>query len=373
VKLGHRVQILSGSYSHLYTNPPQVTQSFSKEKIDGIDYIWVKVPKYKQSISIGRVINMLAFAWNIRKASKVLEPPDIIVVSSPSLFPIWNALDWKRRWSCKFYFEVRDVWPLTLNMLSGLSAYHPFSMFLSCFEKMGYKNADKVVSLLPGTKNYMISKGMKPHKFVWIPNGIVLPEGQNRQLPDNLKENLKSEKFKVGYAGGMGKANALEYLIEAANLLCEDDNIEFVLIGNGDDQEKLKQLCKGNNVRFLGTLPHDQINGFLKEMDVCYIGWHKNKLYQLGISANKIYDYLYSAIPIIHSVEAYNDPIQEAGAGISISPESPEKIKNAILEMKNCTVDKRAKMGEQGRQYVLNNFTYKQLALNYLKELKNGK
>ena len=200
----------------------------------------------------------------------------------------------------------------------------------------------------------------------------MLPEEQSRQLPEPLKAKLRGEKFKVGYAGGMGKANALEYLIEAANLLCSDDNIEFVLIGNGDEQEKLKQLCKGNNVRFLGTLPHDQINGFLKEMDVCYIGWHKNKLYQLGISANKIYDYLYSGTPIIHSVEAYNDPIQEAGAGMSVSPESPERIKNAILEMKNTAAGKRAKMGDQGRQYVLNNFTYRQLALNYLKELKNG-
>ena len=129
VKLGHRVQILSGSYSHLYTKPPQINQRFAKEKIDGIDYIWAKVPKYKQSISIGRVINMLAFAWNIRNAPKVLAQPDFIIVSSPSLFPIWNAMRWKKRWGCKVCFEVRDVWPLTLNLLSGLSVYHPFSIF----------------------------------------------------------------------------------------------------------------------------------------------------------------------------------------------------------------------------------------------------
>ena len=119
-------------------------------------------------------------------------------------------------------------------------------------------------------------------------------------------------------------------------------------------------------------MPHYQINGFLKEMDVCFIGWHKNNLYKLGISANKIYDYLYAAKPIIHSVEAYNDPIKDAGAGISVPPEAPESIRDAILELKNYSANQRIEMGQKGQEYVLNNFTYKRLANSYLKEMDNN-
>jgi len=372
VKMGHKVQVLSGSYSHLFTASPQIKDEFTKEKINGIDYVWVKVPRYKRSISIGRVFNMLVFFWKIRKAPKTLTKPDLIIVSSPSLFPIFNALKWKKKWGCQVYFEIRDVWPLTLNLLSSLSAYHPFSVFLSYFETMGYKNADKVISLLPGTKPHMVSKGMDPGKFTWIPNGIVLPEDENQLLPTDIKEKLCSDTFKVGYAGGLGRANAVEYLIQAANLLSNDKSIEFILVGNGDEKNNLQQLCKGENVRFMDSLPHYQINGFLKEMDVCFIGWHKNNLYKLGISANKIYDYLYAAKPIIHSVEAYNDPIKDAGAGISVPPEAPESIRDAILELKNYSANQRIEMGQKGQEYVLNNFTYKRLANSYLKEMDNN-
>ena len=41
VKMGHKVQVLSGSYSHLFTASPEIKDEFTKEKINGIDYVWV--------------------------------------------------------------------------------------------------------------------------------------------------------------------------------------------------------------------------------------------------------------------------------------------------------------------------------------------
>ena len=59
LKMGFSVYIITASYSHLFTNLPDVKKSFNIEKIDGINYVWVKVPKYKNSWDKKRVIKWL--------------------------------------------------------------------------------------------------------------------------------------------------------------------------------------------------------------------------------------------------------------------------------------------------------------------------
>ena len=66
-------------------------------------------------------------------------------------------------------------------------------------------------------------------------------------------------------------------------------------------------------------------------MHVLYIGCRKKELYKFGISPNKIFDYMLSEKPIIHSVDAGNDPVADAKAGISVRPENPELIAQAVL------------------------------------------
>ena len=145
---GHKVVIISGSYSHLHKLEPTTNGTFTSEEIEGITYCWVKVPKYDRSISLGRFKNMMAFAWNLRKLPLDDFPkPDAIIVSSPSLFPIVTARKWATIFKAKLLFEIRDIWPLTLQELGNLSNFHPLILFMRWFERYGYKKSDFVVSL----------------------------------------------------------------------------------------------------------------------------------------------------------------------------------------------------------------------------------
>ena len=86
---GHRVVVVSGTRSHLFTQPPRVAKRFTLEVIDGVTYCWVAVPEYERAISLGRVLNMAAFALRLtRLPVGRLPAPDAILVSSPSLFPL---------------------------------------------------------------------------------------------------------------------------------------------------------------------------------------------------------------------------------------------------------------------------------------------
>ena len=357
----HKVYLFSASYSHVMSNPPEISSNLTQEDIDGITYVWLKVARYKGSKSIGRIWSMFVFLFRLvtLKVSN-FQKPDVIIVSSISPFPVLKAFFWSRKYKSKLIFEVRDIWPLSIMELGGLSKYHPFVMLLQYVENFAYRVSDYVVSVLPKALNHMRSHGLSEDRFVYIPNGV--------EISDIVTiSSDKRTQFVVGYAGTIGVANAMDYLIESADIL-KDYPIEFHLLGNGPAKKGLMELVLQKslqNVQFYDAVPKSEVPLFLSNVDVLYIGWQNSKLYRFGISANKIFDYLLAKKPIVHSVNAGNDPIQEAEAGISVEPANPQKIADAILQLYHMSAVERNKMGENGRKFVEKHHSYEKLAATY--------
>ena len=357
----HRVTIFSASFSHVMSNPPSVSKTYTEENINGVEYLWLKVPVYKQSKSLSRLISMFIFLYrlfflNIKKR----DTPDVIIVSSTSPLPIWKAYFWAKRFNAKLIFEVRDIWPLSIMELGGFKKTNPFVVLLQITENFAYKVSDYVVSVLPKAFEHMKHHGLDLPRFKYIPNGI--------EIETMIKtDEVNKDVFKIGYAGTLGIANALKYLIHAAHLI-KESNIEIHLLGNGPEKEALMEMVKDkniSNVYFHDAVPKNKVGIFLSKMDALYIGWHFSKIYRFGISANKLFDYLASAKPIIHSVDAGNDPVLEAKAGISVKPENPKEIADAILKLYKMPESKRNELGQNGRVYVEKYHSYEQLAKQY--------
>jgi glycosyltransferase involved in cell wall biosynthesis len=376
VKRGYNVYIITASYSHLFYNKPKVKDDFTIENIDGINYVWVKVPQYKSSHDKKRVLKWFIFTFKVyfNLPTDKLSKPDYILNSSPSLFPIISGYKWAKKFNAKLLFEVRDIWPLTLIEIGGYSQNHPFIKLMEWFEKFAYKKADKVISVLPLAWKHMEQQGMDRNKFVYIPNGID-PEDYNinEPLPKEIEEKIPNDKFIVAYTGTIGKANALEYLIDTAYKLKEYKDIIFLIIGKGMEENNLKNKARDlglDNVIFLPPVKKTQVQSVLNSIDVCYIGWERKNIYNYGISANKIFDYMYSAKPILHSYSGEGDLIKEANCGISVDAENPDAIANGILKLYNLSQEERSKLGENGKNYVLKNHTYKHIANRFEEFLK---
>jgi glycosyltransferase involved in cell wall biosynthesis len=112
------------------------------------------------------------------------------------------------------------------------------------------------------------------------------------------------------------------------------------------------------------------VQSVLKLIDVCYIGWERKNIYNYGISANKIFDYMYSAKPILHSYSGEGDLIKEANCGISVDAENPDAIAEGILKLYNLSQEERNKLGKNGKNYLLKNHTYKHIANRFEELLK---
>ena len=376
IRIGHTVTIIASSFSHLRFAQPRCETPITIENINGIQYIWLKTPEYRGN-SFRRILNMLSFAAQLRIRTFPIEKPDVVIDSSTYPLTIFGANKIARKYGAKLIFEVHDLWPLSPMELGGFSKWHPFIMVMQRAENYAYKNAHRVVSLLPKAKEYMISHGMPSDKFVYIPNGIdvsawqlpdPLPE-EHRRVLEKLKRNGK---FIVGYAGAHGIANALQYFIKAAEMLKEQDKIHFLLLGQGPEKESLQVLAqekKLKNIRFLPAITRTSIPTLLAAMDVLYIGWKCQPLYRFGISPNKLMDYMMAKKPVIHAIEAGNDLVAESGCGISVVPEDPKAIADAVLHLFEMSQEKRDAMGQKGHDYVKTHHDYSVLAQKFLKSL----
>ena len=370
---GHSVVVISGSYSHLYRRPPMTSGAYSLEDIDGLTYCWVRVPTYRRAVSVGRVLNMVAFMARLyRLPVQRLPLPDAIVVSSPSLFPILPAERWSRRMGARLILEVRDIWPLTLEELAGLSRRHPLVAVLRWFEHRAYRVADAVVSVLPAARPHLESNGMPPGKLSIIPNGVA-PDAlvdATGPAPERVRAAAGKHSFNVGFTGTLGSANALDALIEAARLVAGED-IGFIIVGRGPEEARLRDLAAGlDNVSFVGAIARQDVPATLASVDACYVGYHRSPLYRFGISPNKVFDYMAAARPVILAASAANDPVREARCGLTVAPDDPAAIAGAILSLRAATPTERASLGANGRSFVELEHAYPSLATRYLPVLE---
>ena len=167
---------------------------------------------------------------------------------------------------------------------------------------------------------------------------------------------------------GMAADKASVHVIDAAKKLTEK-RISFVLVGSGVEKKRLVQRVADEgikNVFFFDPIPKTQVPSLLSLMDLLFIGWNKNPLYRFGISPNKIFDYMMSGKPIVHAVEAANDPVVEAGCGISVEPENPDAIADAIMKLASISASEREEMGRKGHDYVLKYHTYSVLSQKFV-------
>jgi len=374
VKNGYRVFVITGAYHHNLKVFPKVEGDFTFEDIDGITYVWVDVPKYNNAHDKKRVYKWFKFGAKVLKLPvEKMQKPDLIIDSSASLFHVYSAHQLAKKYGAKLFFEVRDIWPLSLIELGGYSPNHPFMRMMDWLERYGYKNADRVVSVLPNAKEHMMSQGMNESKFLYLPNGIALEDYEEiEDLEKDIKEKIPTDKFLIGYAGTVGHANALRHLIEAARIMKEREyeDTHFMIVGNGKDKEYLKEMAKKyelENITFIDQILKSQVSSLLELWDVCYIGLINQPLFRFGVSPNKLFDYMMAAKPILYAINSGNKPVEEANCGISAEAENPDAIAEGIMKLHDMSKEDREKMGQNGKEYVLKNHTYEELAHRLIK------
>lgn len=377
-RAGHEVVVVSGSYSHQFTRLPETTGTYTRETLDGMEYVWVKVPRYRSSGDPARTAGWALFCLRLGGVARLgLPRPDAIVVSSPVPYPLVPAARFARRFGAKLVFDVRDIWPLSLTALGGYSTRHPFIRLTQWVEDFAYRKADLVVSALPNALEHMSSRGLSPDRFLWVSNGV--DPGDAESAPGvsagggagTFPEVARDGEFHVCYAGSFHERNVAMVFVEAAALLRKRGiGIRFHFLGkDGGGKPALQARTRelgADNVVFHDPIPRSSMQGFLAGMDACLAGTKGSPLYRFGISLTKQFDYMLAGKPIVLSSNAVNDLVTRTGCGLVVPPEDPGAAAKAIEALARMEPSAREAMGRHGREALLAEFTYPKLAARFL-------
>ena len=182
-----------------------------------------------------------------------------------------------------------------------------------------------------------------------------------------------TNKFVIIYVGAHGVANHLIQLIDAAKLL-KDTIAHFVLIGDGMQKKYLINISKKDkisNVEFIDPVPKNKIMEYIMAADVGTSVLKKNDVFKT-VYSNKTFDYMLCKKPILMAIDGVSrDLVQESKSGFFVKPESPNDFSSSVKKMlknKQMTIQ----MGQNGYDYVVNNFDRKKISKGFIESLKTN-
>ena len=352
IRSGHDVTVIASSFNH--ATGMQMSCAHGKlrtfEKFGEVPFLLFRVPAYRGNMA--RLWNMFVFAFEVwlGLGTKAMRKPDIVIGSSLTLLAAFAAERLARRLCVPFVLEIRDLWPQTLVDM-GMPPRHPAVVGFGMIERYLYRNADKIVTLLPNASEYMVPRGARSNDITWIPNGVDV------ELVPSPQVLTPHDVFTVMYAGSHGLSDALDSVLDAAGILNTEapGRFCFRFVGDGPNKPELRRRVETENIAnvvFDEPVPRQQVFSTLQDADAFIITAKKTDLYRYGISPNKLHEYMAAARPTIFAGNSHNNPIAEAAAGITVAPEDPRAIATAVKTLAAMSDDERWNMGLRARRYI---------------------
>jgi glycosyltransferase involved in cell wall biosynthesis len=372
IRSGHDVMVIASSFNHATRKQMSCTnEKLSKfVQFDEVPFLLLRVPAYRRNIA--RLWNMFVFAFEVwcGIGTRGMSKPDIVIGSSLTLFAAFAAERLARRFRVPFVLEIRDLWPQTLIDM-GMRPHHPAVIGFGIIERYLYRNANKIVTLLPNASELIVPRGARLNDITWIPNGVDV-----NLIPYSLIPR-PHDVFTVMYAGSHGLSDALDQVLDAATILNKlaPGRFCFRFVGEGPNKREMRRRVQTDsiaNVVFDDPVPKKELYYKLQDADAFIITAKKTDLYRYGISPNKLHEYMAAARPTIVAGNSHNNPIAEAAAGITVAPEDPGAIATAIETLAAMSIDERSNMGLRARQYIKEHHDFTVLARRLERVLQNA-
>jgi glycosyltransferase involved in cell wall biosynthesis len=334
VQKGHSVHMLTSRRDYNSHSPGwEVTNEA------GIVVHWYSVPYSNHMGFFARVKAFLAFAYAARKRLNDIDG-DIIFATSTPLTIALPAVPAAKKNKIPMVFEVRDLWPEMPIAMGALR--NPLLRYAARWlERWAYKNSAAVIALSPGMKEGVVATGYPANRVAVIPNS-----SDNNEFSYNATDaqffrsqrNWLGDKPLLVYTGTFGKVNGVDYMVDLAiALLKRGSDIQILLVGDGSELERIKQLSEqagvlGKNLYIENPLPKKDIPALLSAATLAsalFIDLPEMR----PNSANKFFDSLASGTPVLLNYGGWmHDLVTSNECGLLMWKKSVEYVAEQLDE-----------------------------------------
>ncbi len=367
VAAGHTVTVICGK-GDICGLPSE-----SSFEVEGIR-IWVVGANYSQKQGFVRrswaflyfMVACFCKGLRVRNSEVIFATSTPLTIGIPAMLLKW----FKRK---PFVFEVRDQWP-QVPIEMGIIRNLLLKKLLLWMEKRIYKSAMAIVALSPGMAKgirRVLGKVRKPI--------LVAPNSADIELfHPNVDGTLVRQKmgwqnkFVVMHFGTMGRANGLDFLIDAAAQLTDTTDLLFVLIGSGREKKRLKEKVQKQNltnILFLENIAKADLPAWLAACDISTVIFADYPILEHN-SANKFFDSLAAGKPVLLNYNGWQrEVIENNNAGYGCR----QCDLNEYLEKLMCLYRNRNSLQEMGckaRKLAEQEFSRDKIASDVLELIK---
>jgi colanic acid biosynthesis glycosyl transferase WcaI len=274
-----------------------------------------------------------------------------LVTTNPPLLPAFISLAAKLR-RARCVMLTHDVYP---DVLASIGVLRKESFAYRAVSSVGskiFRSMDMVFVL--GRDMEVLVRGHLGASAVpvqvitnWADTESIVP--LPRMTNPLLRDLGLADKFVILYSGNMGRTHSVETIVEAARRLRRHSDIFFLLIGWGAKEGWLKNTVvqeQLDNILVMLPRPRHEIPISLNACDLAIISFVSS---MAGISVpSRMYNIMSAGKPLLAATDESSELamlINEEGAGITVSPEDPQGLAEAILALR---ADRRV-LNEMGR------------------------
>jgi len=302
----------------------------------------------------GRLLGFMTFMASSFFSALTVKDVDLIFVTSPPIFQAITAYIVSRIRRKPYVLEVRDLWPDFMVEIGAIR--NPFLIFASrLIEKFLYKNSRTIIVNTPGFISFISAKIGSDKRINLVPNGVDTSMFKPPEEGKVIRKNLGLEdRFIVLYAGAIGISNDIETLLNAAGILREEPDVFFLIVGGGNEKERMIAMAKElslDNVMFLDPIAKKHMPEMIAAADAA-VAILKNIPMFRTTYPNKVFDYMAGERPVILAIDGViRELVEKAGAGIFVPPGDALALAEAIRILRNDE-GMRKEMGRRGRALV---------------------
>jgi len=299
--------------------------------------------------------------------------PDLILCIAPTLMcaPGTLVLKKMRGKKCVTWLHIQDL-ELDAAFELGLLKGGKIRITMGRIESWLLKQFDQVSTISTSMQDKIMTKGVDQTRCQQFPNWIDLEEikveSRSKRNENRYRKMLgiKPEEIILLYSGSLNKKQGIEILVEGISLLRKQENLVWVLAGEGPGKNELKATTENfDQVRHMPLQPRELLSEWLNVADI-HILPQKSGVADL-VLPSKLHGMLASGRPIIATTakESCLGVVVEE-AGIRVNPGDVTGFVTAVLDLANDPA-KREQLGLKAREIAERNYS-KEMILKRFQE-----